>query len=247
MTQLSDEAFAAFVAETAAAFEYPPTPIPAERVTHTKRPALAYGLAPGQRPALALAFVFALVVAALLMVPPARATMFDFLQQGAIRIGLLPAGTNAAPPDVQPTSIIDLGQEVPLEQAARIIPLQPGYVAALGPPTTAYAQNLLAREPVVTYVWAKTDVRPQLALTLIALDQFGQKWAAGEQVTATTVLNQPAIWIEGPHRLDLGNGRLGERAVTATNVLLWSRDGLTLRLEGDFDLVQARRIAESSS
>jgi hypothetical protein len=243
MTQPSSEEFAAFVAETAAAFEYPATPNVAAQVR--RHPPTPQRRALVWRSALAV-ILLTLCLGITLTVPTARAALVEFLQIGAVRIGLLPNDQVAAPLALQAVSILDLGEEVSLKTASEIIsPRPPGFPPALGRPAVAFAQNVRAREPVITYVWPQTEERPQITLTLIELPQFGMKWAAGEQIITTEVLDQEAIWIEGPHRLDLRDGRPGGPEIVATNVLIWTMGNVTYRLEGDIPLLQARQIAES--
>jgi hypothetical protein len=75
----------------------------------------------------------------------------------------------------------------------------------------------------------------------------------GEQETqlqAITVAGEPGFWISGaPHGFffvcyDVGECRQ-ERYRLAGNVLLWERDGVTLRLESALSLEAALAIAES--
>ena len=60
-----------------------------------------------------------------------------------------------------------------------------------------------------------------------------------------TVNGLPAFGLTGPHQLQLlGNPTAPPRLVTNT-VLIWTDGDMTYRLEGDFTLEEAVRLAES--
>jgi hypothetical protein len=237
------------IREAAAAFPYPPTPDIAGAV-HAR-------LMPPQQAArghrrLATAAVAALILCllaamvAVTAVPQARAALLRILQIGAIQINLLEEPLPAAREPMQPISIADLGREINWEEARDLVTIpDPPFPPVLGRPAAIYGQNLLYREPVVTYFWPAEQERPQILTTLIALPQMGLKWAAGEQFSAAEVAGQPAAWIEGPHLFDLEQGRTDPSTRVATNVLIWSDGQITYRLEGDLSLAEALQIAES--
>ena len=117
------------------------------------------------------------------------------------------------------------------------------FALQVGPPDGLYAKG-----DVVTLLYGSTDeVR-------VLVTQIGRQALEPETVkkivqatTNTTVVQvegspAPALWIEGDaHVLDLP----GSPARLARNTLIWTRDGLTLRVEGATNLEQAIRIAES--
>lgn len=195
-----------------------------------------------------IALLFALLVA--IAVPPVRAALLRVLRIGAIQINLIDdpqqASLPAAAAQRQPVSIIDLGEEIGLAEAAGVITLaNPPFPPGLGEPDAVYGQNLLFREPVVSFFWRARGERPQILLTQIGLPQFALKWAAGEQVAEIEVRGRPAIWIAGPHRLDLVSGAAEHVTAIASNVLIWDNGQMTFRLEADMTLEEALQIAES--
>lgn len=230
--------------ETAAAFEYPPTPDIAAGVRR-RLAAPKSGIQSARRWAVAAAIALLICLLAITAVPPARAALLKFLQIGAVRINLLPE-SQAPLSEPQPLSILNLGEPLTLDEAGAIITLRdPATPPLLGEPDAIYGQNLLYREPVISFLWFAAEDRPQILLTQIELPQFGLKWAAGEQILQTAVSGQPAVWIAGPHLFDLSEGRIDQSARMATNVLIWSAGDTTFRLEGDIPLAEARQIAES--
>jgi hypothetical protein len=237
------------IRETAAGFRYPPTPDIAGAVQgRLAKP--RQDLRANRR--LATAMVTALVLCllatmlAVTAVPPARAALLRILQIGAVRINLFEETLPAAQEPPGPFSILDLGQEISLDEARELVAMpDPPFPPALGQPDAIYGQNLIYREPVVSFFWQSAEERPQILVTLIAIPQMGLKWAAGEQYTAADVAGQPAAWIEGPHLFDLDRGQIDQAARVATNVLIWSDGDVTYRLEGDLTLAEALQIAGS--
>ncbi len=247
MNERSVERFAEIVRDSAASFEYPPTPDVAGEVRGRLSPARA-----PRRPAMRWALVAILVLIIGLLVatavPPVRAALLKILHIGAIQISLLedPQASAGMLAEQQALSITDLGEAMSLEEAGAHVTLRdPAYPPALGRPDAIYGQNLLYREPVISFFWRATRERPPITLTQIEIPNFAFKWVAGEQVLETEILGQPAVWIEGPHLLDLGSGQVDQVTRVATNVLIWNAGEATYRLEGEISLEEAREIAES--
>ena len=237
------------IRKTAAGFRYPPTPDIAG-VVQGRLAKPRQGLRANRPWATAMATALVLCLLATMLavtaVPPARAALLRILQIGAVRINLFEETLPAAQEPPGPFSILDLGQEISLDEARELVAMpDPPFPPALGQPDAIYGQNLIYREPVVSYFWRPAEERPQILIMLIAIPQMGLKWAADEQYTATEVAGQPAAWIEGPHLFDLDQGRLDQTARVATNVLIWNDSEITYRLEGDLPLSQALQIAES--
>jgi hypothetical protein len=76
--------------------------------------------------------------------------------------------------------------------------------------------------------------------------RFFEKYLGGAAARLVRVGGAPGVWIDGPHEL-LVLDRAGEVRVEparlATKTLVWQRDGVTLRLEGDLTLPQALAVA----
>lgn len=249
MNKSSLEPFEQAVGSIAAQLPYPPTPNVAGAVRARLQMAQPQPWRLRRWAAAALiALLFALLVA--IAVPPVRAALLRVLRIGAIKINLVDDPQQASLPvaaaERQPVSIIDLGEEMGLAEAAGVITLaDPPFPPGLGEPDAIYGQNLLYREPVISFLWRARGERPQILLTQIGLPQFALKWATGEQVTETEVRGRPAIWIAGPHRLDLVSGAAEHVTAIESNVLIWDDGQMTFRLEADLTLEEVLQIAES--
>jgi hypothetical protein len=100
---------------------------------------------------------------------------------------------------------------------------------------------------------ASMDPSPQPGAALGAALDLGERLADVEAARATleqlTVGGRPAAWIAGAPHFVLSvdtNGRTREETLRiAGNVLIWERDGLTLRLEGVSSREEALAIAAS--
>ena len=113
--------------------------------------------------------------------------------------------------------------------------------AALSAPDEVYIHP--ADLPAVTLVWRDGDAA--LTLTEIGVGEFANKLVYQGGVEATTVNGRPAYWLPGPHVLQLLEGWESNGPLIASNVLIWARDGITYRLEGDLTLDEAVALAES--
>jgi hypothetical protein len=172
---------------------------------------------------LALAFAVLAVAAALaLIVPPARSAILDFFGIGAVEIHRvetvppLPAG-RAAP-----------GVRVPLAEARTSVDFDlavpDGY------------QSVYYTSGIVTFVW------PDRLLMELRGDERLLKKVAGQRASIrwVDVDGHPGLWLQGaPHGLYLPGGE----ARLAGNTLLWVRDGVTYRLEGELTLARALALA----
>ncbi|MDX1412614.1 MAG: hypothetical protein R3293_00375 [Candidatus Promineifilaceae bacterium] len=247
MNEPSTDRLQDMIRDAAAKFEYPPTPDVARNVRARlfsaqakRRPDLRWAVA------LVLVVVLGLLVAT--TVPPVRAALLRILQIGAVQVNVDEESIIAPglTPEPEPVSIADLGEPISMEEADAFLTFRdPAYPPALGRPDVVYGQNLIYREPVISFFWQEQNDRPQIVLTQIEIPNFGVKWAIGDQVLETEVGDHPAVWIEGPHVFDLNNAAVDLDTRLATNVLIWSDGDVTYRLEGEISIEDARFIAES--
>jgi hypothetical protein len=92
---------------------------------------------------------------------------------------------------------------------------------------------------------------PELLLTQFRGETlpYVQKVAGpGVEIEQLEVDGSPAIWLEGAHGVVFSDAQgivRDEELRLAGNVLLWERDGVTYRLEGDVDRDDAVRLAEA--
>ena len=169
---------------------------------------------------LALAFAgIALAVAVALAVPPARSAILDFFRIGGVEIR-----TVETLPDLPPGRAAP-GAEVTLAEARDAVPFE------LVVPEGYDAVHL--SDGIVTFVF------PDRLLMQFEGDE-GLLKQVTRGVEQLDVRGRPAIWIEGPpHGLVLPGGE----ARLAGNVLIWVREGVTFRLEGDLSRERALELA----
>jgi len=202
---------------------------------------------PWVRAAIALAAVALVAILAVLAVPPARSTVLHWFGIGGVtvqRVERLPA--------VPAGGVVQVGVEVPLAEAQgrvpfRILRLPEGSVAG---PESIRVGRFAVEE--VTFVYGSPR-RPRLLLTEAdgSLDvRFAGKLAgAGTRIERLTVGGRPALWIEGaPHQFFFvgpGGSVVPGTLRLARNTLIWQRDGVVLRLEGQLTKAEALRLAAS--
>lgn len=234
--------------EAALAFEYPPVPDIARRVTRRladQPPAVRRSV---RRPALGVALALGLVLLALLAVPSVRAAVLEFFQFGAIRIFTNPTETPVEPYQTLP-SLLDLAGETTLAEAQEQsgLPIRlPAYPPDLGEPDRVFMQQVGG--PVVVLLWTAPQAPQQIRLSLMILGpgSFADKGEPPE-IEMTRVNNNEALWMQGSHSLFLS--QTGDtqptRIFVESNVLVWMDDGVTYRIESNDSLEEAVRIAES--
>ncbi len=249
------EAWELRLGETAAGFVYPPTP---DIVAQVEQPLAAAqqtisqpaGIRPVKLVAGALAVIL-LLLALTLAIPPVRAAVFEFLQIGAVGIFVSeePPATELAP---GPT-LLDLAGATTLAKASDRIDFAirlPTYPADLGPPDQVYLQELAKQTDdgqVVILVWQDPSHPEEALLSLYQIDLpfYGIKQASIDILRQTTVAGLPAFWVQGPHQIQLTGDDYQDWVFVAGNVLIWTDDEMTYRLESGLSLDEAVRIAES--
>jgi hypothetical protein len=214
------------------------------------------------RRSLVLAFaVLAVVVGAVMAVPPARTAVLEFFGlRGATvqRVESLPTVTQPDAPD--PATELLLGEPLPLGDGRPWVKSPNVLVpAALGKPDAAYA----AQEEYglrLTLVYGPGDGVPRSQYTGVGIlvtefdgtidTQYLDKMVdAGSSVEQLTVGGNRALWLEGgPHFVVFrtGTGSIGEDVGRlAGNTLLVEHGTMLVRIEGEIDRARAIEIAES--
>ncbi|HUM72247.1 MAG TPA: hypothetical protein PLK31_25775 [Chloroflexota bacterium] len=181
--------------------------------------------------------------------PQVRAAVLRIFQIGAITIFEVdePPPANAAIWATKtaqlPLVAQGLARGISLAEAQTAVPgslYLPAYPADLGEPDVVYLAEAGWPQTVI-FVWNEPV---SLALYQIGAEQFAYKSAP--IIEETAVNGQWALWLTGPHRFMLADGRWQEWQFIESNVLIWwSREGLTFRLEGAASLAEAVRMAES--
>lgn len=240
----------------ASEMDYPPTPEVAgsvmTRLQDGGRPRFT-----SRRFAWSLTIIFVLV-SSLMLIPPARAAIIEFIQIGIVRIfpqqietqePLVPLTTT---PGEQLPSLIPLlnniAGETELTDAQENTPyplLLPTYPSDLGLPDHVYVQDVEGAMTVL--VWIDPHLQEDVILSLHFIP--AGHWAVRKfepSVTQETQINgQWAIWTEGPYPLFMRNGTVEVMRLIEGHVLIWEDDEITYRLETDLNLEEAIKIAES--
>lgn len=198
---------------------------------------------------LAAISIFSIVV---FLVPPARQAVANLFGAAGIHITLGDPDFERATGDLQ------LGREVvigDIDNAAGF-----DVVAPVGSDPGVPDGVFVGEEGEVTMAWKGTLELPGAGDTGISLLFTQREETSGEyegvkvvpsetDVEAVSVEGAPGFWIEGAaHTLVLVDETGLEREETrrlAANVLLWSSEGISYRLETTGDLASALAIAES--
>ena len=257
---MKDMDFETQLQSIASGMDYPPTPDIAGAVTrrlrvprprHTNR-------------AIARSLVIVLVLlVSLLLIPPVRAAVLDFIQVGIVRIfrsepeptlEQIPATRMPVTATPSPTlsSLIPLLEEMAGEttlagaQSLAGYPiLLPTYPASLGVPDRVFVQD--AGKPMTILVWVDPQKPDRVSMSLHFIPEGS--WAVDKfepsGIEETNVGGTRAIWAIGPYPLRMRSGDLVIVRMLNGHVLIWEETGVTYRLETDVTLEEAVKIAES--
>ncbi len=203
----------------------------------------------GRRLLAAAVAAFVALGTAMVVSPAVRAAVFDLFRIGGVEIHNQPAPVSPSiSPSVSPSMDPPLPGErdVTLDEARAAVDFPLRVPTALGPPG---AVRLVDGDRVVTMAFDGT------AFGSVRVDQFDggldplfTKFASAADVHHVTVDGAPAIWVDRPHPVlytDRDGTLREESARLAGSTLIWERDGVTYRVEGDLTEDRAITIAES--
>ena len=251
---------------------YPPTPDIAKwarrHLEEGRMPRANFPL----RAAWAGVILIILLLSTILLVPPVRAAVLDFLQIGAVRIFLVEPTPTATPtsapstptlataeetslPTAKPTStpiylasLLDLQGETTLDKAIDRLPFTPSlptYPPDLGVPDRVFMQDQNGQVLYLLWTDPKHPDRVRLSLHIIPPGSWAVTKIEPHVIDQTEVDGQIAFWTEGPYLVLLTNGDMDMRRLVDGHVLIWEQDGLTYRLESSLSEEEAVKIAES--
>ena len=207
-------------------------------------------VAPRPRPwrrrpvALAVAFAVLALLAATLAIPDARSALFRVLHIGGEEIRFvddLPAVPSDSGLPYRLGSAVSLAR-AEREAGFRLRELdeKPDHVYMGEYGTVWFLYGTAERVSLLVAQTAKLGVQGRFMFKLLSSEA---------QVTEVTVGGAKGYFLSGaPHvvlLVDKNGYVVDESARLAQNVLIWARDGVTYRLEGDFDRTTAVRLAES--
>jgi hypothetical protein len=191
------------------------------------------------------AVVVALLVAlalAMVVSPTVRAAVYDLFHLGGVEI-------HYAPPPVPPSgSDVPLPGErnVSLAQARAAVRFDVRVPALLGNPDSVRVVDSDDGGPPRVVSLRYRDARVDEIDGRIS--PVFEKFTHAEDVVRTDVDGAPAVWIPRPNSVIYvdEHGRVHEESAhLAATTLIWERDGVTYRVEGQLSERQAALLAES--
>ena len=264
MNELEQELFEKRLISIAKGLDYPRTADIAGSVTTRLRPVtrprfisrkLAWSLT-----------ILLILFSSLMLIPPARAAIIEFIQIGIVRIfsgtptppslpneglpsTMIPLTATPGPTSQPLIPILEsLAGEMTLEEAQQAVDcliLLPAYPSDLGQPDRIFIQD--ADGEMAILVWLDPQRPERVLMSLHFLPQGS--WAIDKVeptlIKETEVNGQRAIWTVGPYPLRLYNGDIEFTRLIKGHVLIWQEGDITYRLETDLSLEEAIKIAES--
>ena len=192
--------------------------------------------------ALGLAVVLAVLGAVLAFSPGARSAFLELFHLEGATVELV-----ETLPQVEPQQF-DYGEKVSRAEAERQVGFELVDLEGQEPDGTFVLDGRLA-----SLVYGPVDA-PRLVLSQLqgsVWDGFVKKvGTSGTRVEPVRVNGERGLFVSGDEHFVMFLDESGliddEETFLAGNVLLWNRDGLLLRLEGDFTRAEALRIARTA-
>ena len=242
--------------EIAKGMDYPSTPDIAGFVSARLRPAKSPRLI-SKTWAWSLTIALILLLS-LLLIPPARAAILEFIQIGIVRIFPQPIEPTAEPiQTIVPSTATPISSlpfletiagKTTLEDAQGQVPypiLLPTYPADIGEPDYVYIQNADGNMTILVWLDPQSPETVLMSLHFIPDGSWAITKVSPTLIEETTVDGVRAIWAVGPYPLRFTNGDLDFTRIVDGNVLIWADDILTYRLETNMSLEEALKVAES--
>ncbi|MCC6299954.1 MAG: hypothetical protein IT314_11700 [Anaerolineales bacterium] len=205
----------------------------------------------------------------LMLIPPARAAIIEFIQIGIVRIFPRPTEApidvprTATPQSLAPvtatpyletaTLLVDLNQlagERTFTQAQTLVAsnysiLLPAYPPDLGEPDHVFVQD--ADGAMTILIWLDPNDPEKVLLSLHFIPERSWAIRKAEPITIeeTLVNGQRAVWAVGPYPLRYSNGDLDFMRLINGHVLIWTDGDATYRLETALSMEEAIKVAES--
>lgn len=230
---------------------YPPTPDIAGFVSANMQPA--------SRPRLmSRRFVWSLTIllillSSLLLIPPARAAILEFIQVGIVRIfPARPETPTIAAPSLQSSRLTDFLDQIAGEtnlanarELANYPILLPTYPPGFGQPDQVYVQDANGAMTILAWMDVEEPERVILSLHFIPQGSWMIEKVQPTVIQEAEVNGRRAVWTTGPYPLLLRNGSVEMVRLVEGHALIWEEGGITYRLETDQPLEEALKIAES--
>ena len=265
MSELERELFEERLSAIAKGFDYPRTPDIAGSVTTRLRPSI-HSRFVSRKLAWSLTIILVLF-SSLMLIPPARAAILEFIQIGIVRI--FPRAvepTVEAPRTATPESIVPMTATPSLpsstlipalsriagettlaeaQQRANYTILLPAYPPDLGQPDYVFVQDADGAMTILVWLDPLSSGQVLMSLHFIPSGSWAVRKVEPTAIEETDVNGKRAIWTVGPYPLILTNRQVEFIRLIDGNVLIWTDGDITYRLETDLPLEEALKIAES--
>jgi hypothetical protein len=264
MNELEQELFEKRLISIAKGLDYQHTPDIAQSVMTRLRPSTRSRFI-SRRLAWSLTILL-VVFSSLMLIPPARAAIIEFIQIGIVRIFRgtptpLPVPNEGPPSTMIPLTatpgptlpalipiLENLAGEMTLEEAEQTVDfpiLLPSYPPDLGRPDRIFVQDADGKMAILVWLDPQQPDRVLMSLHFVPRGSWAIDKVEPTLIKETEVNGQRAIWAVGPYPLRLYNGDLEFTRLIKGHVLVWQEGDITYRLETDLPLDGAIRVAES--
>ncbi|MCI0607871.1 MAG: DUF4367 domain-containing protein [Anaerolineae bacterium] len=211
--------------------------------------------------------IILILFSSLMLIPPARAAIIEFIQIGIVRIFPRPteppidAIQTATPESIVPTtatpslpsatlipSLSRIAGKTTLADAQQKVNysiLLPAYPPDLGQPDYVFLQDAEGAMTILVWLDPRQPDRVLMSLHFIPAGSWAIDKSEPAVIEETNVNGQRAIWAVGPYPLRLSNGDLDFTRLIDGNVLIWADGNITYRLETNQPLEEAIKITES--
>ena len=265
MSELERELFEERLVVIAKGFDYPRTPDIAGSVMTRLRPSTRPRFI-SRRLAWSLTIIL-ILLSSLMLIPPARAAILEFIQIGIVRIfprsvePTVEAPRTAIPESIVPmTATPSLPSSTLIPSLSRIagettladaqqradypIPL-PAHPPNLGQPDHVFVQDADGAMTILVWLDPLRSGQVLMSLHFIPSGSWAVRKIEPTAIEETEVNGQRAIWAVGPYPLILTNRQVEFIRLIDGNVLIWTDGDITYRLETGLSLEEAIKIAES--
>lgn len=210
--------------------------------------------------------VILILFSSLMLIPPARAAIIEFIQIGVVRIFSAEPTPVSPPQQEAPSTLVPvtatpkptsqplipilerLAGEMTLEEAHQAVDyplLLPSYPSSLGQPDRVFVQDADGAMTILVWIDPEQPDAVLMSLHFLPPNSWAIKKVEPTLVQETTVNGQRAIWTIGPYPIRYSSGDIDFTRLIDGHVLIWTDGDVTYRLETDLSLEEAVKIAES--
>lgn len=209
--------------------------------------------------------IIVVLLFSLMLIPPVRAAVLEFIQIGVVRIFPRPTESpieihhtatpeSLAPLTATPSSsdllpiLSQLAGKTTLSEAQQMVEypiLLPSYPPDLGDPDLVFVQDVDGPMTVLVWLDPRDPVRVLMSLHFIPNGSWAVKKIEPTTIQETIINGNRAFWTTGPYPIYLSNGDLRFERLVTGHVLIWHGLDVTSRLETSLSLEEALMIVES--